>query len=492
MQHTLATIDLGSNNFRLLIAKIDDSGLIQPIDQMKETVRLMSGFDENNNFTKEIQLKALHTLNKFGDRLVGFKKEQVRVVATSAMRVAKNSREFIEKANKVLGFNIEIISGNEEARLIYIGAMHSISFSLEKRLVVDIGGGSTEFIIGSGYDPDITESLTIGCLSFTDKYFKDYELTEENFNNAILSAKAKIQAMEHLFKNKNWVSSIATSGTARAIYYIIEHYKFGDKITLDALYKVKKLLIDFRTINKIIIDDVKADRLFVLPGGLAILISIMEELEIDDMIIASGALREGVMYDLLGRKSDNDHRELTIINLKKIYNLDIMQGNNVALIASYIYNNLVKDHLLSLLLDWSCQVYELGLAISHNDYHKHGSYILDNADLPGFSKLEQSILADLVRSHRGSLLKSIEYISTRRKLKNKFLYLIFAFRVSVILNRSRYVIDPQLFNVILKSETVINILIKDILSKNLLIMHSLYEEIEQWTKIGFEINLLLI
>lgn len=492
MQHTLATIDLGSNSFRLLIARINDSGLIQPIDQIKETVRLMSGFDAENNFTEEMQVRALHTLNKFRDRLIGFNKEQVRVVATSAMRVAKNAKEFIEKANKVLGFNIEIISGNEEARLIYIGAMHSISFSLDKRLVVDIGGGSTEFIIGSGYDPDITESVTIGCLSFTDRYFKNNKLTEENFNNAILSAKVKIQAMEHLFKNRQWVSSIATSGTARAIYHIIEHYKFDNKITLQALYKVKKLLIDFGIINKITIDEIKPDRLFLLPGGLAILISIMEELQINNMIIASGALREGVMYDLLGRKSDNDHRELTVSNLKKIYNLDIVQGSNVALIAKHIFSQLVTDYSLLILLDWSCQLYELGLMISHNDYHKHGSYILDNADLPGFSKLEQSILADLVRSHRGSLLKSIDYIKTRRKLKNRFLYLIFAFRISVILNRARYLTNLELFSVILKKKTSINLLIKDSLAKNILIMHSLYEEIEQWTKFGFEINLLLV
>jgi exopolyphosphatase/guanosine-5'-triphosphate,3'-diphosphate pyrophosphatase len=489
MQPILATIDLGSNSFRLLIAKINKAGLIQPIDQMKETVRLMSGFDINNNLTKTAQLIALQTLSKFNDRLHGFEKSQVRVVATSAMRIAKNSQEFIEKANKVLGFNIEIISGIEEARLIYIGAMHSISFSLDKRLVVDIGGGSTEFIIGSGYDPDIMESVTIGCLSFTDKYFVDNRLNEANFNNAILSAKVKIQAMEHLFKHKNWVSAIATSGTARAISLIIEQYQLGNNITIEALHKLKKILINFKNIDKINIESIKADRLMVLPGGLAILIAIMEELDIQDMVIVSGALREGVMYDLLGRKSDNDCRVLTVANLKHVYNLDIIQGNNVALFALHIFNQLTADENLQLLLEWACKLYELGLVISHNDYHKHGSYMLDNSDLPGFSKLEQSILADLVRSHRGSLCKVLEYLKTRRELKNKFIFSIFAFRLSVIFNRVRQTIDVNLINVILSSNKEIDIKINNSLAKNILIMHSLYEEIEQWKKIGYTINL---
>ena len=209
-QDLLATVDLGSNSFRLLIGKIHSDGTIFPIDQIKETVRLASGLDANNNLTKASQMFALEVLSRFSERLSNFKKSEVRVVATSTLRVANNAADFITIANKALGFPIEVISGKEEARLVYLGAMHSLAFTDEKRLVIDIGGGSTEFIIGRGYNPEIMESVTMGCVSYTGRYFANGILNESNFNNAILAARSKIQSMEHLFAKQDWQLAVGT------------------------------------------------------------------------------------------------------------------------------------------------------------------------------------------------------------------------------------------------------------------------------------------
>ena len=491
----LATVDLGSNSFRLLIARITDNNIIHPIDQIKETVRLVAGLDEYNELTAESRERALGVLARFKERLSGFNEEQVRVVATSALRIARNSHEFIQSANRVLGFDIEVISGTEEARLIYIGAAHSLAYSKNKRLVVDIGGGSTEFIIGSGYEPQIMESVTIGCVTFSNKFFTAGELSELNFNNAILAARSKVQAMEHLFAKHDWELAIGTSGTARSLYDLCVASGYADKITLDALYQLRKQFIKCKCFKKIDLDGLKEDRKPVIAGGLSIMIAIMEELSITDMTIADGALREGVMYDLLGRKTDHDLRMVTIERLKSFYNIDITQSNAVYKTAAQIYSSLMihsrPDSENMKLLQWSTELYEIGLSISHNDYHKHGSYILENSDLAGFSRPEQSILSDLVRSHRGNLIKALDSLQTRRRIKLKLLYMMLSFRFSVIFNRNRQGFDNSLITIISTSKSNFFISINNTwLKQNLLSLYSINEEIEQWGKCGINISLI--
>ncbi|MDD3267121.1 MAG: exopolyphosphatase, partial [Burkholderiales bacterium] len=313
----LATVDLGSNSFRLLIGKVHDDGTVYPIDQIKETVRLASGLNANENLTKESQLIALEALSRFGERLNNFKKSQVRVVATSTLRVAKNANEFISVANKALGFPIEVISGHEEARLVYIGAMHSLAYTSENRLVVDIGGGSTEFIIGQGYDPKVMESVTMGCVSFTGRYFANGELTEDNFENATLAARSKIQSMEHMFAEQKWSLAIGTSGTAKTLYDMCVENGLSNEITYTGMQQLKKLLIKSKSIKNIKVAGIKEDRKAVIAGGISIMLAIFEELGIENMTISAGALREGVMYDLIGRKTSDDLREVKINDIKK-------------------------------------------------------------------------------------------------------------------------------------------------------------------------------
>lgn len=491
----LATVDLGSNSFRLLIASIQEDNTLHPIDQIKETVRLTGGLDENNNLTREKQEFALAVLARFSERLVDFKKNQVRVVGTSALRVARNAENFIAIASKTLGFNIEVISGTEEARLIYIGAMHSLSFTQEKRLVIDIGGGSTEFVTGTGYEPEIMESVTMGCVSFSNRYFIGGELSENNFANAIFAVRGKVQAMEHLFAKHDWKAAIGTSGTARALYDLCIEHGYADQISLDGLYRLRRLLIKHKNTKNLSVAGLKDDRIPVIAGGLSIMTGVMEELNIETMTIADGSLREGVMYDLLGRKTNHDLRKSTVERLKKRSLLDDAQGNRVARVSLDLYQKIVdktkQDPEQMKLLQWAAQLYETGLAISHNDYHKHGAYILANAELAGFSKPEQTILADLVRAHRGSLSKAIEGLKNKRRIKSKLLMLILCFRLSVIFNRNRKDM-PQ--DHIIRVENInkdsFSLLINGKwLKQNPLTLYSLNEEIADWKKLNFKIKL---
>lgn len=496
MDNLLATVDLGSNSFRVLIAKVRPDGVIVPIDQIKETVRLAGGLDNNKLLTPEAQKLAWDVLARFGERLVGFNKNQVRVVGTSTLRVAKNAEDFIDVANKKLGFKIEVISGNEEARLIYIGATHSLEYTLDKRLVIDIGGGSTEFIIGSGYEPQTMESVTMGCVSFSNRYFPGGELESNNFDNAIFAARGKIQAMEHLFTSQNWKYAIGTSGTARALYDLCIEHGLADQITIDALYKIRKLLQKAKMAKNLASINLKEDRRPVIAGGLSIMIAVMEELNIKTMTISDSSLREGVMYDLLGRKTNHDLRESTVETLKKRYEIDEKQAKNVANTTLKLFTELSgggdkieKSYLKP--LQWAAELYEIGLSISHNDYHKHGAYILANADMAGFSKPEQSLLAELVKTHRGNLLKAIESLKETRRIKQWLLDMILSFRISVIFNRNRVTMDGRVILGITSSvKDGINLkLDKDWLKKTPLTLYSLKEEIESWEKLDLKIKI---
>ena len=495
-KNLLATVDLGSNSFRLLIAQINEDGTILHLDKIKEIVRLTGGLDKNNYLSKEVQLKALSVLSKFNERLIGFTKENVRVVGTSAFRVAKNANEFINLANKTLGFNIEVLSGNEEARIIYIGASHSLPISDKKRLIIDIGGGSTEFILGTSYEPEIIESVTMGCVSFSYKYFPNGEITSENFNNAIFAARIKIQTMEHLFIDQNWSQVFGSSGTVKILKTLSLNLYGCENITYNSLCKIKKSLLKLKNIKNLAVLGIKEDRQPVIAGGLSILIAIFEELKIDIMGVAEWSLREGLIYDLIGRQQDHDLRELTVKRLKSIYDIDQAQSQRVANTALNLYkklnNDLNENENSQKLFKWAVELYEIGLNISHSDYHKHGAYVLANSDMSGFSKLEQNILSDLVRSHRGNILKISDLINYKGKNKTIFYLMMLAFRLAVIINRNRtdQHYDLNINFEIKQKNNIIILASNDWLSKNLLINYSIKEEIEYWKKINYNIELI--
>jgi len=484
----LATVDLGSNSFRLQISRLVEDQLYT-LDSMKETVRLGAGLGVDKVLDDDTQQRALACLARFGERLHGFSPAQVRVVGTNTLRVAKNSADFIEHAEHLLGFPIEIIAGREEARLIYLGAAHSLPATRERRMVVDIGGGSTEFIIGSQYRALETESLPLGCVSYSLRYFPDGKLGKNQFRDAILAARNEIQRIRTTFRPEEWQLAVGTSGTARSLRDILEinDYSSAD-ITLEGMESLRQELLRRGHIKNVNLNGLKSDRAPVLPGGLAIMIAVFEELEVSKMTVAEGALRDGVLYDLLGRQREHDMRETTVAQFGRRYHTDQAQVLRVMTLAERLFRMVSGEDLdqdwLKLLL-WGARLHEIGLSISHTAYHKHSSYILQNADMPGFSKREQSALSNIVLGHRGDVGKLLPCVH------DKLLWVaIVCLRLAVLFYRSRH--DMALPDTLdLKSSTHGFSLTVDgeWLQSSPLTVSAIRQEVIQWKSIGYTLEL---
>ena len=312
---TVAAVDLGSNSFRLQVGRVVDDQ-IYTLDSLKESVRLASGLTADKRLDEESQARALDALRLFGERMGGLDRGAVRAVATNTLRVAKNAAEFLPLAEEALGFPIEIIAGREEARLIYIGASHSLPMSAQKRLVVDIGGGSTEFIIGKRHDPLLMESLYMGCVSYTLRFFPDRRIDRKRLRDAQIAAAKEIELIAHDYRRMGWKEAVGSSGTARAIADILEMNGMNPNgesgISRAGLDKLCAMLVKAGSAEALDIPGIKSDRLPVLPGGIAIMSAVFEELGIERMSYADGALRLGVLYDLLGRFHHHDMRDSTV------------------------------------------------------------------------------------------------------------------------------------------------------------------------------------
>src|SRR5688500_437195 len=434
---TLAAVDLGSNSFHLQIGRVVD-GQIYPLDAVREVVRLGGGLTADKRIDRATQAAALEALAKFGERLRGFPRPAVRVVGTNALRVAKNSPQFLREARAALGFPIEVISGREEARLIYLGVAHSLPASAQRRLVVDIGGGSTEFIIGTGFDPLLTESLYMGCVSFSLKYFPDGRIDKARMKAAELAARQELAALVQGYRQTGWDQAVGSSGTARAIENILRENAFAaEGITREGLQKLKALLVKIEKADPERIAGLRPNRAPVLPGGLAIMIAAFDALGLDSMKVSEGALRHGVLYDLLGRVQHTDMREATVAQFMRRYHIDGPHAERVKNLSFTIYDALApqnekEDDPDRLMLGWAARLAETGLSIAHAAYHKHSAYVLSNADMPGFSRMEQARLARLVLAHRGKLRKVQDAGFDADDWK-----LVFALRLASLILRSR-------------------------------------------------------
>ncbi|RXZ45364.1 exopolyphosphatase [Crenobacter cavernae] len=480
----LATVDLGSNSFRLQVSRVVDDQLYT-LDMLKETVRLGGGLTADKYLDDATQEAALAALARFGERLRGFVPEQVRVVGTNTLRVARNAPAFIERAETLLGFPIEIIAGREEARLIYIGAAHSLPATREKRLVVDIGGGSTEFIIGSQYKALVTESLPLGCVTYSLRYFPDGKLSKSNFRDATLAARNEIQRIALEYTPDQWQLAVGTSGTARALRDVLEINDFSSAdITLAGMEKLRDALIRFGSNKDVDLNGLKADRVPVLPGGLAIMIGVFEELGVEKMTVADGALRDGVLYDLLGRQREKDMRDSTVALFKRRYAVDVEQASRVGRLAERFYRMLVGadvDAALFKRLQWATQLHEIGLTIAHTAYHKHSAYILQNADMPGFSKREQAQLATLVLGHRGDMGKMQSLVD-----EPPLWQAIVALRLAVLFCRRRQEpVLPEPLSLGTQHKGFTLALDPDWLSANPLTASAFKQEVWQWKRVGF-------
>ena len=489
----VAAVDLGSNSFRMLVAQVvkTPSGTqLRPIDTLRESVRLAAGLTDNKLLGNDAYRRGIAAIQRFGERIRGFDPANVRAVATNTLRVAKNAPHFIREAEEALGFPIEVIAGVEEARLIYIGAAHEVPAVQGNRLVVDIGGGSTELIIGKGYEPKLMESLYIGCVSHSLRFFPKGNIDSHAFKEAELAARREIQVISEAYLKTGWKQVIGSSGTARALAELIAENNFNGQIdnsdgliTRDGLRAMKKHLLKYEHINQVELQGLKDDRRSVWPGGLAIMIAVFDELGIESMEVTDAALRIGVLYDLLGRSQHEDMRFVTVEQFMQRYAVDREQAKRVGNLATEFLAQLPKPDEESradniALLQWAANLHEIGLSISHNGYHKHSAYIAGNADMPGFSKNDQARLAALLIGHTGKL----------GKLANNASFsdwrMLFCMRLAQVLCRGRSDVNLSKVKVSEHNGDYLVSLSKDWAREHPLTEFSLQKEAAEWERIG--------
>jgi exopolyphosphatase/guanosine-5'-triphosphate,3'-diphosphate pyrophosphatase len=433
---TLGAVDLGSNSFHLEIGRVVDDQ-IYPLDSLKETVRLASGLTPDKQLDDLAQQRALAALKRFSERLAGMPREAVRIVGTNALRVAKNSGPFLRRAEEILGFPIEVIPGREEARLIYLGVVHSLPLSNHNRLVVDIGGGSTEFIIGNKMKAKAMESLYMGCVSYTARFFGDGRIDKKSLKQAELAAREQVQTIAAQYEKQGWKEVVGSSGTARSIAEILHRNGQAARgITAPGLAWLREQLLAAGDFRKLAIPGLREDRIPVVAGGVAIMSGIFDELSIREMTVAEGALRQGVLWDLLGRVHHRDIREVTVDQFVRRYHVDLQQSHRVGALSQAFLRSLDDRGELAghaPFLEWAARLHEIGISIAQAAYHKHTAYILAYADMPGFSRQEQGWLSNLVLAQRGKLAKMRAAFENDGRLAA----LALGLRLAVIFYRSR-------------------------------------------------------
>jgi exopolyphosphatase/guanosine-5'-triphosphate,3'-diphosphate pyrophosphatase len=440
----LAAVDLGSNSFRLEIGRLDHCR-IHRTEYLKETVRQGNGLDADRNLSPEAMQRGWDCLARFGERLAGFKKPQVRAVATQTLREARNRDEFLLRAHKILGFPIDVIAGREEARLIYQGVAHLLAQSDERRLVVDIGGRSTEMILGNGLDARVMESYRVGSVAWSMKYFPEGQFSSRAFEAAEVAAKAVLDEAVNTYRSGEWDVAYGSSGTIGAVGDVLSASGFAPGIvTLDGLDWLLDRLVKAQSADRLKLDGIKEDRRAVIGGGVSVLRAVFALLDIKQMHTAQGALRHGVLYDLLDREQElTDLRSTTVQRLASKFSTDSAQSQRVRKVALQLFTMAratqpaADSDRMQRKLEWAAQLHEIGSQISHSDYHKHGAYILDNADAPGFALPELHRLSLLVLGHRGKLRKLELNFDDRL-----FIQQLLCLRLAVLLCHARR--DPDL------------------------------------------------
>ncbi len=488
----IAAVDLGSNSFRLQVGRIVGNQ-IYPLDSLKEAVRLAAGLTAERTLDGASQLRALETLGRFGERLRGFVPGAVRAVATNTLRVAKNAPQFLAQAEAALGFPIEVIAGREEARLIYLGVAHTLANPRTQQLVVDIGGGSTELIVGRNFAPLQLESLYMGCVSHSLKYFPRGHVVKHALKEAELAARKELQTIVSTYRETGWEEAVGSSGTAKAIVDLLELNGLNDDgapgITLGGIERLKSLLLRAGEVGSLRLEGLRADRVPVLPGGLSIMAAVFKEFGLERMTFSEGALRLGVLYDLLGRYHHDDQREATVGQFMQRYEVDRRQASRVSQTALALQQQLLPDvgaeaQTDAQVLVWAARLHEIGISVAHSSYHKHSAYILANADMPGFSKMDQGRLSRIVLAHRGKL----ERVQALTREPRDWL-LIFCMRLAALLHRARDDTPLPALEVAI-AERGFHLTVDDAwLSASPLTAAALEEEARQWTGLNMELRI---
>jgi exopolyphosphatase/guanosine-5'-triphosphate,3'-diphosphate pyrophosphatase len=430
----LAAVDLGSNSFRLEIGRIEGNH-IERVGYWKETVRLAAGLDAESRLSRKSIAIAIDTLARMNERLRGMRSEHVRAVGTQTLRMARNVNEFLLEAQNALGYPIEVISGREEARLVFEGCAHSLPPSPQRRLVVDIGGASTELIVGRGFAAEQAESFKVGCVNASIRFFKEGRIDRASLRRAQVAAAAEFEEAVSVFSSEQWDEAFGSSGTVGAVSEILRAQGWTDgTITPEGLQKFRAALIDAGDITRIRLASLKPDRQEVIAGGVAVLSAVFDTLGVKAMRPARGALRLGMLYDLLGRRGKKDLRDATVQRVMKRFGVDRDQAERVAQIATAFHSAIVGNPAEEDVkrLRWSAMLHEVGFAISHGDYHKHSAYLIQNGDLAGFSTTDQERIATLVLGQRGNLRKLGGALDDRERVAK-----ILALRLAVVFAHAR-------------------------------------------------------
>jgi exopolyphosphatase/guanosine-5'-triphosphate,3'-diphosphate pyrophosphatase len=454
----VAAVDLGSNSFRLEIGHVEH-GQFYRTEYLKETVRQGNGLDTERNLTADAMQRGWDCLARFGERLAGFNSADVRAVATQTLREARNRDEFLLKGNAVLGFPIDVISGREEARLIYQGVAQALPEGSERRLVVDIGGRSTELILGQGIKPKLMESYRVGSIAWSTRYFPDNLFSKHAFQMAEIAAKAVLDEALNAYRRDDWDVAYGSAGTVSAVGDILAAAGWpAGSVTRDGLDWLQEKLIGAQSADRLRLAGMKEDRRAIIGGGLSILRAVFDLLQIDQMQLAAGGLRHGLLCDLIGNTTDpSDVRARSVQRLAAKFGTDSVHGLRVARVALHLFAQLqskakpltttkLVDQRLSRKLHWAAQLHEIGSLISHSDYHKHGAYILDNSDAMGFALSELHKLSLLVLGHRGKLRKLDADFADE-----SFVQQLLALRLAVILCHARR--DPDLNGLLLTRQS---------------------------------------
>jgi len=436
-----AAVDLGSNSLHMIVAR-DTGDEIQLIDRIKDMVRLAGGLDQNNILSDDTMERALRSLERFGQRINEIPPGNVRAVGTNTLRKARNGTVFLTRARMALGHPIEIISGIEEARLIFLGVAHTVYNENDKQLVIDIGGGSTEVIIGSGFETLLAESLYMGSVSMSKRYFDNGEISKKKMRKAQLACRQELETIETIYKRKGWDAAIGSSGTLLAINDVIQEKSWSENgITRASLDKLIEAMIAAGNINKLKFGSLPDIRKPVFPGGVAVLSAAFDALDIESMIVSDGALREGLLHDLIGRVHEKDIRDKTVDSFMSRYPVDGEHTKRTENTARFCFEQVQSDWKFNRkqdlkMIEWAIRLHGIGLTIAHSHYHKHGAYLLNHSDMPGFSRQTQAELAILVGSHRRKL-QMAEIQSLPEENVTRMLRLCIIVRLAILLHRSR-------------------------------------------------------
>lgn len=482
----LAAVDLGSNSFRLEIGRVEGS-LIERHGYWKETVRLAAGLGDDGRLSKKAIESACECLARMNERLRGMKSEHVRAVGTQTLRAARNLDEFLLEAQHALGYPIEVISGREEARLVFEGCTHTLPPSDKRRLVVDIGGASTELIVGRGFTAEQAESFRIGCVGATLRYFRNGMIDRTSFKRAQVAAAAEFEEAIAAFGRGRWDECYGSSGTIGAVSAILRAEGWTDgTITAEGLLKLRQALLGAGEIRRIRLQALRAERQEVIAGGVAVLAAAFETFGLEQMRTARGALRVGVLYDLLGRRESRDLRETTVERMQARFGVDRAQAQRVGALAAQFFDALAPRATdeLHKRLAWAAALHECGFAISHNDYHKHGAYLVQHSDLAGFSTTDQERIATLILGQRGNLKKVAAALEDSQRTAK-----ILALRLAVIFCHARRAIEPPRWTLRFLRGAIELGVDADWLAHHPLTQHLLEEEAVQWDKVGIRFAL---